>query len=410
MALRSGEKKRKSTCKFAEEIASTSLETYRKLISRLPYSSLPTRTVVAAFVSFDAKTKKFSTLTCACGTKHATDDAFDDEMKKPSTERRRVRDCHAEVLARRALKRFLLCEMIGVKEGRRTFFLEREDEEEGGRFKVREGLSLHLYVSSCPCGNATLRRWGKCGNERQWEQLDEFTLPDQTPHQAFHALDAENGQCAIALKKAIPSGEFSEQTDDATLARGTLAVGMNLKGRMVTCSDKIAMWNSKEVGVQGGLLFSKLAKPIFIQSITIGRKFSFKHCSRAFCCRLRSVGNNHPVLMQCAKVFDEQPIDTTNSNTLIFDNPNSLIWMAGKNDAEVLEKTGVSATNHGASSKFCSAAFESLFFEIFKLSNDEDKRLKYYDVAKDAAFRAFLPRRNEQTRSRRANAGKEYYL
>jgi hypothetical protein len=94
-------------------------------------------------------------------------------------------------------------------------------------------------------------------------------------------------------------------------------------GRMLTCSDKIALWNA--LGVQGtafyemidrrrtyyillcteslnttthlpwpiptlhpaGALLSAVSLPIYITSITVGRKFSLPHCCRALCCRVQ---------------------------------------------------------------------------------------------------------------------------
>ena len=118
--------------------------------------------------------------------------------------------------------------------------------------------------------------------------------------------------------------------ENGTLAKGTLPVGENRAGRMCTCSDKIASWNA--LGVQGSLLATKLTEPIFIQSITIGRKFAYKHCARAFCCRVSKTfpSVNHPVLMQCERKFDLAPIDT--DSVVVFDNPHCLIWTASEED------------------------------------------------------------------------------
>ena len=74
-----------------------------------------------------------------------------------------------------------------------------------------------------------------------------------------------------------------------------------------------------------------------------------------------------------------------------------------------------------SSSRYCSSAFESLFFETFKTSrggNIEDQMKEYaamediqhYDAAKEKLWaKSFIPRFDEQTRRRRANAGKNYY-
>jgi hypothetical protein len=41
------------------------------------------------------------------------------------------------------------------------------------------------------------------------------------------------------------------------------------------------------VGIQSALLSHVLASPLFIDSITVGRKFSEPHARRALCCRLQ---------------------------------------------------------------------------------------------------------------------------
>jgi hypothetical protein len=66
-------------------------------------------------------------------------------------------------------------------------------------------------------------------------------------------------------------------------------------GRVMTCSDKIAVWNA--VGIQGALLSHILASPLYVDSITVGRKFSEPHARRALCCRLQDFS------------YDKYPLD-----------------------------------------------------------------------------------------------------
>ena len=66
---------------------------------------------MSAFIALDARTNRMECLTVANGTKTISDEDFDREMEKKSYERGKLRDLHAEVLARRALKRYLALEM-----------------------------------------------------------------------------------------------------------------------------------------------------------------------------------------------------------------------------------------------------------------------------------------------------------
>jgi hypothetical protein len=53
--------------------------------------------------------------------------------------------------------------------------------------------------------------------------------------------------------------------------------------RLLSCSDKIARWNV--LGLQGRRLARRLV-PVYLTSVTVGRKFSRLHAERALCCRL----------------------------------------------------------------------------------------------------------------------------
>ena len=67
-----------------------------------------------------------------------------------------VIDCHAEIVARRGLLRVLYGEVAKIFSGKgESDLLERVDGAE--RLKLKEGLTLHLYISTAPCGA------GRCG-------------------------------------------------------------------------------------------------------------------------------------------------------------------------------------------------------------------------------------------------------
>ena len=53
---------------------------------------------------------------------------------------------------------------------------------------------------------------------------------------------------------------------------------------MLTCSDKLATWSC--VGLQGALLASLLTEPVYLASVTVGRKFNQAILRRALCCRV----------------------------------------------------------------------------------------------------------------------------
>ena len=63
---------------------------------------------------------------------------------------------------------------------------------------------------------------------------------------------------------------------------GTSTVWSN-QGSIHTCSDKLCRWNC--LGLQGSLLASLLEQPMYMSSLTVGRKLTECICRRAVCCR-----------------------------------------------------------------------------------------------------------------------------
>ena len=262
------------------------------------------------------------------------------------------------MLARRALQLYLYDEL------ERTCAVsgkaEDSDSREGGIFekgddgkpRLRDGVSLHMYTSSVPCGNASLKRWAK-GKRTRHPGLDAHTIPPQ-PHPRLQVTPQNHleGQVALLLKAdpslatknsifgsdtAPISLEGSRETNpplvpaattnvnaavgcdkDGRVAPGTALLDSGL-GRILTCSDKIAKWNA--VGYQGALLSSLLASPVYVDTITVGRKFSEPHCQRALCCRVQDFSSppqfatHHPVMLGTGVKLDEGAYDTTDTGS-----------------------------------------------------------------------------------------------
>ena len=63
-----------------------------------------------------------------------------------------VNDCHAEVVARRALMRFLYAQLdlCAMGQGANSIFLPTSS----GKYALKPGISFHLYISTAPCGDA----------------------------------------------------------------------------------------------------------------------------------------------------------------------------------------------------------------------------------------------------------------
>ena len=63
-----------------------------------------------------------------------------------------VNDCHAEVITRRSLIRFLYAQLNLCTKGQSSASIFQQ--AESGKFCLRPGISFHLYISTAPCGDA----------------------------------------------------------------------------------------------------------------------------------------------------------------------------------------------------------------------------------------------------------------
>jgi len=63
-----------------------------------------------------------------------------------------INDSHAEVIARRSLMRFFYQQLeLCVKgQGKSSVF----EQDSGGKFQLKSGITFHLYISTAPCGDA----------------------------------------------------------------------------------------------------------------------------------------------------------------------------------------------------------------------------------------------------------------
>jgi hypothetical protein len=85
--------------------------------------------------------------------------------------------------------------------------------------------------------------------------------------------------------ESAPSTQPGPLTSAPATAAPSPPVTASPVRRLLSCSDKIARWNV--LGLQGRRLARQLA-PVYLASLTVGRKFSRPHAERAFCCRLEA--------------------------------------------------------------------------------------------------------------------------
>jgi len=403
---RLAERPRVGTCVFADRIAACAVEAYE----RLPTSSSdarPLRTVLAAFIVHDALADALTCVALGVGTKTSG-------RRCDNPRGARVIDAHAEVLARRALKRWTWRAAETRGESASDFFA-LATVNGVVKLAMRAHVSLHLYVSSAPCGNACVRRWAKGRARRRRDDLGRAETPSE-PHAPLSRSACDAGQVALCVKSVkrskddAPSERVRAMLERGELAPGTEPVGGD-GGEALTCSDKLCVWNV--VGYQGALLRRHVRDPMYVRSITIGRKYSEPHAHRALCCRadgFRSsrgaFATTHPATMETRVVFDETPMDVDEG--AVFDTPFAMSWSLGDEREDVLNgRTGMALDDEETSATTCQAAFFAAHARLAALGDVEFTPGAYadakreadeeYDDAKNALFahpKLFEPRRD----------------
>ena len=265
-----------------------------------------------------------------------------------------VVDSHAEVAARRSLLRYLYNQLELCAQGK-----ERESimcKLPGGRYKVKNSISLHMYISTPPCGDAREflpnRECGVAVRDRHPNR--------QSRGKARAKIDCGDGS---VLVKNYPSGE-----------------------RLVamSCSDKLARWNV--LGVQGALL-SLLMEPVYFSSLVIGSKlFDKDHLRRAQHTRISTITHLPPHY----KIARPELCSTIIGHTYQSKKSSrySLNWSYQDEDTEVLECTTGKRRLTQLPSRTCKQ-------ELFKRFASIWDRLASRDV-KRAAMRKYNPLRSHE--------------
>lgn len=409
--------RRVSSCAFADNVAEAAMMAYDAALARLTdHESGKDRgqTVLAAVVARDGRVTPpiVRVVSLGAGTKFLGAADIDADTQAGV----RVRDCHAEVLARRGMKRFLYAQIRDAACGRERNesaeqarpggsgrpgkdihwnVLERSPgelsnvdtqanpdkvtSEKLGGWRCAPGVTFHLYASSAPCGNACVKRFARGGKEVFDESGTKFDVPPEAHDHGVPKFGAvRDGQLAFLWKR--DPGENTENTEntknpgentestttementtdgtrhlDPKITKQVVPPGCSTTGRVLTCSDKIAVWSC--VGFQGSLLLARglLVEPVFFDSIVVGRKFTAAICRRALCCRMKKFFDNktrasttkftrtkHPAVLCTAKPFDKG-VFQEGQGARFADGNGIVAWLENENldFAEKLEPVG----------------------------------------------------------------------
>jgi hypothetical protein len=343
MRVRHAEKRRSrvSSCPFADAVATAVIETYHRSCP----SALRSRyqqTVLAGIVLLaqpaagggveeeDAKAEaQMEVVSIGVGTKVLPASLIVEDVSMHMEGNHRLHDCHAEVLAKRGFQCFLLQQAHRFQSDdtslSHSLWFEassllqppgRDRDKQQYQYRLKANVSVFLYSSSQPCGNATIKKWAKSAKPNIYPDLSCYEYPHELRHHRRLEVTARSqGQVAILVKREDHSLGIDEDTDQVSSLPSEIVIpsGMALPGTghglVMSCSDKISLWNA--LGLQGGLL-ADIFDPVYMDAIIIGRKFSQTHCQRALCCRLQdftradsSYSIHHPAMLNTSVIFDD---------------------------------------------------------------------------------------------------------
>ncbi|XP_047433040.1 double-stranded RNA-specific editase 1-like [Mugil cephalus] len=277
-----------------------------------------------------------------------------------------LNDCHAEIVARRSLIRFLYSQLehflSNDEEVHRESIFTRYDNGQG--FKLKDNVQFHLYISTSPCGDARIFSPHEAGVEDQGDR---------------HPNRKARGQ----LRTKIESGEGTIPVRSSNTIQTWDGVLQGERLLTMSCSDKIARWNV--VGIQGSLM-SYFTKPIYFSSIILGSLYHADHLSRAMYQRIIELEDlpqpfnlNRPLLSGVSNAEARQPGKAPNF---------SVNWTVGDQGLEVINAT-TGKDDLGRPSRLCKHALYSRWMRLHcKLSSImriKRPRPSSYHEAKQAA-------------------------
>uniref|UniRef100_A0A3P9Q7C7 Adenosine deaminase RNA specific B2 (inactive) n=1 Tax=Poecilia reticulata TaxID=8081 RepID=A0A3P9Q7C7_POERE len=247
---------------FAESIYGLVREKYSQLSDGCSSSSHGRHKVLAGIVmtrGFDLGSAQVVSL--ATGTKCLDSDRLNEDGWT-------LRDCHAEVLSRRALVRFFYSQLELLLWSNQTnnhdpsIFVP--DKDSTHRFRLQEGIRFHMYVSLSPCGDARLN----------------------CPYETTPAYPSRRFRCHLRMKVNGGEGTLPLVSTRTNQKWAGVSLDQHVSMASMSCTDKIAKWSV--VGLQGALL-SHLVEPIYLHSLTVGRLSHTGHLGRAVTRRLARV-------------------------------------------------------------------------------------------------------------------------
>ncbi|XP_062581246.1 double-stranded RNA-specific adenosine deaminase-like isoform X2 [Saccostrea cucullata] len=336
---------------WSDKVAAEVIGKFERVISTVE-ENLSGRKVLAAILLHDKYTKRLSVISIGTGNRCVTGNNL-------CVDGNVINDSHAEVIAKRGFRRYLYSEIHKPHSGLLT-------RTPSGKLKLSPHLSIHLYISTAPCGDGAVFTRANPGNSSKHQPIF------GSSHQGHLRTKMEHGEGTIPVDDA-------PQTLDGIRRQERL--------RTMSCSDKICRWNV--VGLQGALL-SLFVEPIYLSTITLGQLFSDGHMSRAMCCRVdrdsRALEGlppgyklQHPYLGCVTRLDDVRIVDKSRAL--------SINWNSADDTVELTDGTH-GKTIGNSTSRICKRSLFQLFIQTSKSNLNQTYRetknmAEDYKTAKD---------------------------
>ncbi|XP_072811264.1 double-stranded RNA-specific editase B2 isoform X2 [Vicugna pacos] len=307
---------------FADSVSQLVTQKFHELSGGLAAAHARHKALAGIVMTQGLDVRQAQVVVLSSGTKCISGDHINDQGLV-------VNDCHAEIVARRALVHFLYAQLElhlskRREDGERSIFVRSQE----GGYRLREDTQFHLYVSTSPCGDARLN----------------------SPHEI--TTDLSSGKPLARkfrghLRTKIESGEGTVPVRSPAAVQTWDGVLLGEQLVTMSCTDKIARWNV--LGVQGALL-CHFIEPVYLHSIVVGSLRHTGHLARVMGRRPEDVGqlptsyrHNRPLLSGVSQAEARQPGKSPHF---------SVNWVVGAADVEVVDAT-TGKRSCGRSSRLC---------------------------------------------------------
>ena len=315
--------------KVSDKIAKIVWKKYRELQKNYGSSKSEDKEIIAGYVLqhvSDGNKDIFEVLNVGTGTKGISGEKY-------SLEGTVVHDCHAEIIARRSLLRWIYKQIATA--GEPCSYAVRVDPNQSSSissthttpFELRP-FRLWLYCSQAPCGDGAV----SSRSDPNPTAIPCFTTCN---HGKFRFKIEAAGGCMVSGQDQVVQSFDGLQLGNRALCH--------------SCSDKIA--KRCVIGVQGALL-AQLIPPLYMCGLVVSNVYSHSHLARALCCRSQRAIHDVPEMMQHqattkATTFalhhpkiGHSPLEISRTEQRNMSrNKLSLNWTSGDNGFELIDST-----------------------------------------------------------------------